>query len=84
VFKNVDCFISLRRGYLDKAGMLLFLVILYNVGREMLLPVPNYLHWRPAVTAIDILSILTLTCNDSKTDPWMCASRLLYALKLLL
>jgi len=24
VFKNVDCFISLRRRYLDKAGMLLF------------------------------------------------------------
>jgi len=37
---------SLRRYYLDKAGMLLFCntVVLCNVRREMLLSVPNHLH----------------------------------------
>jgi len=34
VFKNVDCFMSLRRRYLDTAVMLLFRN-LFNVTREM-------------------------------------------------
>jgi len=37
MFKNVDCFMSLRRRHLDKAGRLLFcnIVVLCNVRREM-------------------------------------------------
>jgi len=37
VFKNVNCFMSLRRHHLDKAGMLLLhnTVVLCHVRREM-------------------------------------------------
>jgi len=46
VFKNVDCFLSLHRHYLDKAGTLLFRNSHYATleGKCRLLPVPNHPH----------------------------------------
>jgi len=42
-------------------------------GKCKLLPVPKHTHYRPAVTAFDILSACGSTCgakgHDSQTDP---------------
>jgi len=35
LFKNVNCFMSMRRRHLDKAGMLFCTTVLCNVRREM-------------------------------------------------
>jgi len=69
VFKNVDCFMSLRKCYLDKAVTLLFCDSIIQ-GKCRLLPVPKHPHLRRAVTACDILSALMLITCSAKGLSW--------------
>jgi len=68
VFKNVDCFMSLRRRHLDKTVTWWFRLRNSTMleGKCRLLPVPKHPHLRPAVTALDILSALILRTFGAK------------------